>query len=284
MSCQADEEPATGSDPVGTSNPDVSTANDPLARLHVAIEERDALRARYDAYEGNNPDRHRVPLQRAQETVDRLERSCRRLGLLPGSEHDVLEAELDAEFPKAENGQIVQARGRWYQRRFSVGSVSRNRNPTSWVARWDELSEADPKVRRLLEPPEFMSYRAALAKVWPFDHPAGGLEFDVALGEPDLQVARGRRAISWDKGRPSLRTSLRVSLCLNLEAWDLIVRCAASPASRSALMSGKSLIVQQSDGLQWQIEKTGRKVEDLQLVPTTLSSNAGDSAAEPTER
>jgi len=236
-----------------------------LEQLRVAVADRDAVRARYDAYDGGNPDKHRASLQRAQESVDRIERSCRRLGLLPGSEHDVLEASLDAAYPAAENGQIVQANGRWYQRRFSVGSVSRIGNPTSWVPRWDELSATDPKVLRLSEPSEFQSYRKALRKVWPFDHPAGGLEFEVSVGEPQLEVVRGRRAISWAKGRPNLRTSLQVRLRLPSSSWDQIV-AAASGSDRGALMAGKALIVHLQEGSSWRIQKTGRNVEDLELT------------------
>lgn len=243
-----------------------------LAQLNIAIAARDAARARYDSYEGGNPDKYRTPLQRAQETVDRIERSCRRLGLLPGSEHDVIEASLDAAHPKAENEQIVQAHGRWYQRRFSVGSVSRNGNPTSWVPRWDELSATDPKVLRHSEPPEFQQYRKALAKVWPFDHPAGGLEFDLAVGEPQLAAMRGRRAVSWSKGRPDLRTSLRVSLRLPVAAWDQLVMAAAS-SSRELLVAERALVVHHYGDKVWRVVKTGRKVEDLQLVSDHLASS-----------
>lgn len=96
---------------------------------------KDAI-ARQEAYDGNNPNKHATSVRLAREEVARLNRVLKAAGLLARTDHELLEAKLDAAFPEAANRDEVSVEGARYARWFSPATRSLSGNPMSWDRGW----------------------------------------------------------------------------------------------------------------------------------------------------
>ncbi|WP_318438747.1 hypothetical protein [Photobacterium leiognathi] len=109
-----------------------------LEELHTAQEELDMWQARWDRYDGNNPNKYQVDIQNAQSRVRIITESLKASGLLERSEQEKLEKRLEHEFPNAQSKEIVEFEGKKYQRRFYPLRKSRSRKSvTEWGKSWD---------------------------------------------------------------------------------------------------------------------------------------------------
>lgn len=96
---------------------------------------QDAI-ARQDGYDGNNPNKHATAVRLAREEVARLTRALKAAGLLARTDHEILEAKLDAAFPEAADRDEVSFEGTRYVRWFSPATRSLSGNPMSWDRGW----------------------------------------------------------------------------------------------------------------------------------------------------
>jgi len=111
-----------------------------LEDLDVAREALKSWQDKFDRYSGNNPDKYQADIKSASRTVRQIENSLKALGQIPLSEHEELERDLNAAFPNAESNQIVEFRGRKYQRKFWPIERSRSRKTvTEWGRGWTEV-------------------------------------------------------------------------------------------------------------------------------------------------
>lgn len=106
---------------------------------------REALRAwedRFDRYTGNNPEKYQSDIRAAQRKVRTIEAALKAEGVLPLTEEERLERELDAAFPDARSKQIVEHNGRRFQRRFWPLEKSRSgKTVTEWGKGWTEVAD-----------------------------------------------------------------------------------------------------------------------------------------------
>lgn len=121
------------------------TMNDPRigelaeARRHLARVEQ-----RWDNYMGNNPEKYSGALSHWSGEVQRLERALKKDGVLPTTDEEKLEFELDRMFPRARSREVVELRGKKYRRRFAPAEFSRSRKTvTRWNKWWEPVSAAD---------------------------------------------------------------------------------------------------------------------------------------------
>jgi hypothetical protein len=108
-----------------------------LEDLERAIKHRDAVEEKYARYDGNNPDKYRSERIQAANTVQAIEKSLKRDGLIPYTPQEQIEQQLDALLPNARKGDVVELDGKTYIRRFLPGSI-RNGVVTSWQGYWVE--------------------------------------------------------------------------------------------------------------------------------------------------
>ena len=96
---------------------------------------------RFDRYTGNNPQKYQANIRTAQRKVSVIESSLRAVGAIPLSAVELLEKELDAAFPNAQNKQIVEYNGRNFQRRYWPVEKSRSgKSVVKWGKFWAEIS------------------------------------------------------------------------------------------------------------------------------------------------
>ncbi|RZJ47371.1 MAG: hypothetical protein EON87_01150 [Brevundimonas sp.] len=111
------------------------TLND-LKAARAALE---AAGARQDAYDGNNPNKHHTAVRLAREEVDRLTRALKALGALPKTDHERLEARLDAAFPSARHNDEVEFEGVRYSRWARPATRSRSGRAMTWDTGWTRI-------------------------------------------------------------------------------------------------------------------------------------------------
>jgi hypothetical protein len=113
-----------------------------LADLERAKSDLAAWQQRWDNYTGNNPDKYQADIRSARAEVQRIEQYLKLTGVIPLTEPEKLERELDAAFPNAKSREIVEYQGRKFQRRFFPLEKSRSRKTvTAWGRSWEELKE-----------------------------------------------------------------------------------------------------------------------------------------------
>lgn len=96
---------------------------------------------RWDNYSGNNPDKYQSNLRTAREKVRRIESYLKNTGLLPLTEQEALERQLDVAFPNAKSKEIVEFEGKKYIRCFFPLEKSRSRiTVTAWGKAWEEVT------------------------------------------------------------------------------------------------------------------------------------------------
>jgi hypothetical protein len=88
----------------------------------------------------NNINFGQSDIHSAQDTVEIIIADLKRTGLLPKTAKEVLEDELDKEFPNARSKQIVEYKDRRYQLRFAPARMSRSRQTVKkWLRWWEEV-------------------------------------------------------------------------------------------------------------------------------------------------
>jgi hypothetical protein len=107
--------------------------------LEAAQAKLDGLNEKWDRYIGNNPGKYRSDIRAAARAVERIHRTLNELGVLPWSAHDLLENELDKAYPNARSNQVVEHRGKSYERCWV--SVERDKGDIfpHWQGYWVAL-------------------------------------------------------------------------------------------------------------------------------------------------
>lgn len=106
-----------------------------------AKRELEKWQAAWDNYDGNNPDKYRTDISNARARLHQIEQALKQEGLLPLTEHETLERELDRRFPNAKSKQLVEHEGKRYMRRFTPVAKSRSGNTVKeWHRWWEEVS------------------------------------------------------------------------------------------------------------------------------------------------
>lgn len=120
------------------------TMNDPrIGELAEARRQLARFEQRWEDYTGNNPNKYRGDLNLWRGEVDRLERALKKDGVLPVTDEEKLEFELDRRFPGARSREVVEFDGKKYRRRFSPAEFSRTRKSvTRWHKWWEPVSDA----------------------------------------------------------------------------------------------------------------------------------------------
>jgi hypothetical protein len=108
-----------------------------LEDLDQARQEQRLWEKRSADSNSNNPDRFRGQINAARARVRRIESELKRAGVLPLTQQEILEAELDRQFPNARSREIVEYEGKKYQRIFTPLQRSRSRKTvTEWGRSW----------------------------------------------------------------------------------------------------------------------------------------------------
>lgn len=111
-----------------------------LADLEKAKAERARVREAWANYSGNNPDKYHGDLNDTQRRVEIVEDALKAAGILPLTDQEILDRELDRRFPDAASKTIVEHEGARYQLRFTPAEKSRRGNVMRWHRRWVRLS------------------------------------------------------------------------------------------------------------------------------------------------
>lgn len=94
----------------------------------------------FDRYSGNNPDKYQADIKMARSKLRIIEAYLKEAGTLSSTNQERLERELDKAFPDASSKQIVEFKGKRYQRRFFPLEKSRSRKTVrEWGKSWVEV-------------------------------------------------------------------------------------------------------------------------------------------------
>jgi len=107
-----------------------------LDDLEAAKTALQAAIARQDAYDGNNPNKYATPVREAREMVASLTRSLKASGVLARTDHERLEARLDAAFPDTGHRDRVAFEGERYERWWCPATRSLSGQPMTWDKGW----------------------------------------------------------------------------------------------------------------------------------------------------
>jgi hypothetical protein len=95
---------------------------------------------RISDYMGNNPNKYEAESKAAHRKLRRIRRSLQAEGILPMTEQEALEAELNKAFPNPSHKQVVVLNGLRYQCRYYPVEKSRSRKTvTEWGKEWEEI-------------------------------------------------------------------------------------------------------------------------------------------------
>jgi hypothetical protein len=89
----------------------------------------------------NNPDAGQADLRAAMRELRHITASLKATGILPLTEAEKFNAELDKLFPNAKSKEIVEYQGKKYQRRFYPADKSRSgKTVFEWDKWWEEVN------------------------------------------------------------------------------------------------------------------------------------------------
>lgn len=112
-----------------------------LEDLAKANERLEAARRRADSDSSNNPNKGLADVRAAGREIELIIKGLKAQGLIPKTDQENLEAEIDRSFPNAESKQIVNHHGKRYQLRFTPAEMSRSgKNVMRWHRRWEEIT------------------------------------------------------------------------------------------------------------------------------------------------
>lgn len=99
---------------------------------------------RFDRYSGNNPNKYQSDIKAARRHVRVVEETLKATGLVQLSDTDFIEKKFDVAFPNAAGKQLVEFKGRRFQRRFWPIEKSRSRKSVrEWGKGWTEIPFQD---------------------------------------------------------------------------------------------------------------------------------------------
>jgi hypothetical protein len=78
-------------------------------------------------------------LAEAASEVRAIERDLKRAGLIPSTDHELLETKLDSAFPDAAGQDVVNHDGKQYKRRFFPVRKSRTGKVVEWGRSWEQV-------------------------------------------------------------------------------------------------------------------------------------------------
>ena len=118
----------------------MSDAPPTLQNLAEAQAELARQVARQDDYDGNNPNKFSTDVRLAREKVADLTRALKACGLLPRTDHEILEARLDAAHPKARPKDIVTFENDRFLRWMQPATRTLSGGVASWDKGWTQVS------------------------------------------------------------------------------------------------------------------------------------------------
>lgn len=96
----------------------------------------------FDRYSGNNPDKYQSDIKIARAKLRAIEQDLKSRGLLVMNDKEKLEAELDKQFPEAKSKQIVEYKGKSYQRKyFPLEKSGSGKKVIDWGKTWIETQK-----------------------------------------------------------------------------------------------------------------------------------------------
>lgn len=111
-----------------------------LADLEAACEEQRRLSEKFANYSGNNPNKFQADIKAARSKVRIIERRLKLTAVIPFTDEEMVEQQLDRTFPKAKSKEVVIFEGKRYRRIFSPLEFSRSgRTVTEWDKGWEPL-------------------------------------------------------------------------------------------------------------------------------------------------
>lgn len=100
-----------------------------------------AQQARWDNYAGNNPNKYRGPIESAKAAVHLIETELKASGILPRTQEEIRDAQLDQAFPNARSKQTVDWNGEKYMRCYQPISKSLSgKTVTAWRKFWVKVA------------------------------------------------------------------------------------------------------------------------------------------------
>jgi hypothetical protein len=114
----------------------------PLEELEAARADLAQQIQRRDNYDGNNPNKYATDVRLAQERVSELERALKASEQLPRTPQEVLDARLDAAFPRARHRDIMTFENERYQRWVTPATRTLSGKVASWNKVWRKHSAA----------------------------------------------------------------------------------------------------------------------------------------------
>jgi hypothetical protein len=117
-----------------------------LADLQEAQVDLERQRERRDNYTGNNPNKYVTEVRLAQETVSTLTQALKASGLLARTDHEILEAKLDAAHPKARPKDIVTFENERFQRWMTPATRSLSGGVATWDKGWTKITTGSARA------------------------------------------------------------------------------------------------------------------------------------------
>jgi hypothetical protein len=115
-----------------------------ISGLEAARAKLAALNEKWNRDQGNDPDKYCPAIHQALEDIDRIERKLKERGELPWSAHELLEDELDHAYPDARSKQVVELKGKSYERRWVPVERNEGGLVSRWKGYWVELPPNEP--------------------------------------------------------------------------------------------------------------------------------------------
>ncbi|MNF86598.1 hypothetical protein D3C84_690390 [compost metagenome] len=111
--------------------------------LNNANAELDEVAERWSAaYSTSRPNPLDTEAKAAAEKVRQIEEDLKRRGLLPYTDHELLEESLDEAYPDAQSREIALYNGKRYQRRFYPLEKSKSgKSVRQWRKAWEPLDD-----------------------------------------------------------------------------------------------------------------------------------------------
>jgi len=101
-----------------------------------------ALKAKWENYSGNNPNKFQADIADAMAELHSIEVELKKSGELAQTLIEKRDALLDEAFPNARSQQVVDWQGKKYMRRFSPVSTSLSgKTVKAWNKYWEEVVE-----------------------------------------------------------------------------------------------------------------------------------------------
>lgn len=113
-----------------------------MADLEKARAELTRLSDAFANDSSNNPNKYQSQIKAASRKVRHIEAALKDAGVIPLTDHEKLERELDAAFPNARSKEVVEHKGKKYQRWFYPAEKSNSgKTVHEWDKGWREVTE-----------------------------------------------------------------------------------------------------------------------------------------------